>query len=498
MGTSRPHPDLVLRTSKWAGFRKPSAGYWPQAMTNEILNTHQKALRINLDAKRYGTFAEIGAGQEVARWFFRVGGAAGTVAKTISAYDMAVSDAIYGPADRYVSRQRLRSMLDHEYDLLIQRLDKSHGDRVAFFVFANTVATHSFTRQEEGHGWLGIRFQTEPHAPASDIFIHVRLLEKENARQQEALGIIGINFIHGAFYFHGDPEALIGSLLDNLTWERVEVDLIHFTGPAFSKVEHRLMALHLVRKGLTEAAMFTANGEAIQWADLFYKKPVLVQRGSFHPITNATLDVLERAAGQFSRAADIQGEEPVVLMEMSLRHLSMGEFIDEKDFLARADTLSVLGKTVLISNFLRFHRLAGYLSRYTSRPIALAIGASKLTEIFDESLYNYAEGGLLGGLGQMFKNPGRLYVYPSLNFATNEIITAETFPVAQHLKHLYRHLLENGCIEGIRNYNKEFLKIRSRDVLEAIKAADSSWQSQVPPPVVDVIRTHGLFGCPGK
>ena len=246
---------------------------------------------------KYGTFAEIGAGQEVARWFFRVGGAAGTVAKTISAYDMAVSDAIYGPADRYVSRQRLQAMLDYEFDLLLERLDTARGDTCGFFAFANTVATRSFTRKEEGHGWLGIRFQADPRQQPSEIIIHVRMLDKENARQQEALGVIGVNLMHGAFYLHQQPDRLIGSLLDNLTWERVEVDMIRFAGPAFAGVDNRLMALQLVEQDLTEAAMFTADGETVQWADVLHKKPVFVQRGSFRPVTNATLDVLETRAG---------------------------------------------------------------------------------------------------------------------------------------------------------------------------------------------------------
>lgn len=467
-------------------------------MNQEKLDTNQKALRINLDARRYGTFAEIGAGQEVARWFFRVGGASGTVAKTISAYDMSVSDAIYGPAQRYVSRQRLCAMLDYEYDLLLQRLDKSHGDRIAFFAFADTVATRSFTRHEEGSGWLGIRFQIEPRSPCSEILIHVRMLDTENDRQQSALGVMGVNLIHGAFYSHEDPEALIGSLLDNLTWERIEVDMIQFGGPAFARTDNRLMALQLVKQGLTEAAMFTAKGEAIQWSEVFYKKPVLVQRGSFHPITNATLDVLERAAEQFGQAPEIQGDEPVVLMEMTLRHLKTGEFIDEKDFLARADLLSVLGKTVLISNFLRFHRLAGYVSGYTNRPVALALGASKLKDIFDESFYNPSEGGLLGGLGRLFKNPGRLYVYPSFDFAAGNIVTAETFPVAPHLKHLYAHLLENRFIEGIRHFNADALRIRSQDILDKIKAGDASWEKLVPPQIVEIIKREQLFGYRDK
>jgi hypothetical protein len=459
-------------------------------MPNETLDTTQKARQINLDARRYGTFAEIGAGQEVARCFFRAGGAAGTVAKTISAYDMAVSDAIYGPTDYYVSRQRLRAMLDYEYDLLLERLDRTRGSKTAFFVFADTVAT----RREGGNGWLGIRFQAESGADPSEIFIHVRMLDKEHVRQQEALGVIGVNLIYGAFHSHHDPPALIRSMLDNLTWERVEVDMIRFAGPAFARVDNRLMALQLVRQDLTEAAMFTAKGEAVQWAEVLYKKPVLVQRGSFHPVTRATLDVLERALDQFVLEPELKDEAPVVLMEMTLRHLTTGDQIDEKNFLYRADMLSALGKTVLVSNFRRFHRLAAYLSRYTKRPIGLALGASKLGEIFDESFYNESEGGLLGGLGQLFKNPARLYVYPHLDLDSGHVTTSEDFPIAPHLKHLYTYLVENRFIQSLRNSNPELLRIRSRDVLAKIQSGDTSWEQMVPPGIGEIIKRDGLLG----
>jgi hypothetical protein len=459
-------------------------------MAEDSHDTNQKASRINLDARRYGTFAEIGAGQEVARWFFRVGGAAGTVAKTISAYDMAVSDAIYGPTDRYVSRRRLKAMLDYEYELLLERLSATRGGKTAFFAFANTVAT----RKEEGDGWLGIKFQDEPGADASEIYIHVRMLDKETVRQQEALGVIGVNLIHGTFYFHRQPDILIRSLLDSLTWERIEVDLIRFAGPAFSGVDNRLMALELVREGLTEAAMFTARGEAVQWAEVLYKKPVLVERGSFRPVTTATLDVLERALEQFLQEPALHGEQPVVLMEMTLRHLTTGAVIEETDFLHRADTLSALGRTVLISNFRRVHRLASYLSRYTKRPIGLALGASKLAEIFDETFYNESEGGMLGGLGQLFKNPARLYVYPGLNAETGQILTVENFPIATHLRHLYAYLVENRLIQGISNFNHELLPIRRLDVLAKIQSGDPSWEKLVPPPIVELIKRDGLFG----
>ena len=459
-------------------------------MTNDLLNTGQKAQRINQDARRYGTFAEIGAGQEVARWFFRAGGAAGTVAKTISAYDMAVSDAIYGPTDRYVSRQRLHAMLTYEYDLLLERLRDKRGSKSCFFVFANTVAT----KKEEGHGWLGIRFQAEPSAQASEILIHVRMLDKENVRQQEALGIIGVNLIHGTFYLHQKPGSLIQSLLDDLTWERVEVDMIRFSGPAFTGVDNRLMALELVRHGLTEAAMFTATGEVVQWGEVLHHKPVLVQRGSFRPVTKATLDVLERAFAQFVREPELQGQPPVVLMEMTLRHLTTGDVIEEKDFLHRADTLSALGKTVLVSNFRRFHRLAAYLSRYTNHPIGLALGATYLKEIFDESFYNESEGGLLGGLGQLLKNPARLYVYPHLDLSSGKLLKVGNFPVAPHLKHLYQHLVENRYLQDIPDYKAELLPIRRRDVLAQIQAGNDSWENQVPPQIVNLIKRNHLFG----
>src|SRR5437016_8352111 len=267
-------------------------------MGREILSTHQKARQINLDPTKYGTFVEIGAGQETARWFFRVGGASGTIAKTMSAYDMTISDAIYGPCDRYVSRQPLQSMLDHDFGLLIERLQEKRGATTRFFVFADTVVARSYTRKDEGHGWLGIAFQTEANQPASQIIIHVRLLDKENLPEQEALGIIGVSLVHGALYQHEDPYSLIDSLLDNLTTERIEVDMIEFSGPAFHGVDNRLMALQLVQKGLTQAAMFTANGEVVQQADVLHKKCIIVERGSFRPVKNVTIEMLAIAKRQ--------------------------------------------------------------------------------------------------------------------------------------------------------------------------------------------------------
>ena len=463
-------------------------------MPDEKINAGQKALAINLDALKYGTFAEIGAGQEVARCFFRAGGAAGTVAKTISAYDMAVSDAIYGPADRYVSRKRLQAMLDGEWMLLIQRLEKARGEKTSFFVFANTVATRSYTRHEEGHGWLGVRFQVSPQEPPSEIIIHVRLLDTENVREQEALGIIGVNLIYGAFYFHDQPLKLISSLLDDLSPGRVEVDVIKFSGPGFAAVDNRLMALQLVEQKLTEAAMFTAKGEAVIPSEVLYKKPVLVERGSFRPLTNVTLDLLERGLEQFQREPQLQGETPVVLMEITLSQLLVDEKMDHRDFLDRVDTLSALGKTVLISNFGRYHKLVGYLSRQTQKMVGLPLGVTRLRDVLNEKFYTDLPGGLLESLGTLFKNSTKLYVYPALDRETGELITLDNLQVAPNLRHLFAHLRENKFVEAITNYNAGCLATYSTDILNKIKAGDPSWEQLVPPPIVQVIKTKKLFG----
>ena len=466
----------------------------------EKLGTGQKALQINLDAKRYGTFAEIGAGQEVARWFFHVGKASGTVAKTISAYDMAVSDAIYGASDRYVSRKRLSAMLDHEFDLLLQRLDKSIGDRRTFFAFANTVTTKHISKagEEGGNGWLGIKFQNLPRSEPSTIIIHARMLDWETARQQEAIGTLGVNLIHGAFYQHVEPERLIGSLLDSLSWQRIEVDMIKFSGPAFVGVDNRLMALQLVQQWLTEAAMFTAAGESVIPSELLYKKPVLIERGSFRPLTNPMLDMLERAQEMFVQEPALQGEPPVTMFEMTLRQLQVGDAIDHRDFLDRVDTLGALGKPVLISNFLRYHRLVTYLSRHTQKPIGLPIGLVRLRDVFDEKFYTDLPGGLMESLGQLFKNGAKLYVYPSLDKKTGKLSTVENMEVAPHQRHLYAHLVENKFIENITGYNAEMLKVYSGELLAKIHAGDEAIAKLVPPQIFELIKAKKLFGWAQK
>ncbi len=334
------------------------------------VGTNKKAFQINLDAKKYGTFVEIGAGQEVARRFFQVGGASGTIAKTMSAYDMTFSDAIYGPADRYVSRIRLQTMLDREYNLLLERLEQKLGEQRQFFVFADTVAARSFKQHNESHGWLGVRFQKKTRSEPCQIIIHVRMLDEANVDQQEALGVIGVNLLYGAFYY-SEPEKLISSLQENLVPGRIEVDMIKFSGPGFKGVDNRLMSLQLVSQGLTNAVMFTADGETVQPAEVFHKKAILVERGSFRPVTYATNDMLDGARHVFLKECGCSEKDLVVLMEMTLENLLSEGQLNHADFLARVDILGALGRTVLVSKFGEYYRLAAYLSRYTNRKIGL-------------------------------------------------------------------------------------------------------------------------------
>jgi len=456
--------------------------------------TEKKAFEINMDRRYYGTFAEIGAGQEVARRFFAAGGAAGTIAKTISAYDMSFSDAIYGACGRYVSRARLDTMLTHEMDLLIERLDASVGAERNFFVLADTVAARSFRRHDESHGWMGLRFQHSPRAPLSEIILHVRMLDAENLQQQEALGIFGVNVVHGAFHLADKPEALIASLMDDLAPERIVVDMIRFSGPAFPGVDNRIMSLQLVVQGLTKATLFRSDGEVVQAADSFYKKPLLVERGSFRPVTLLTNDMLLGARRMFEAEEAVAGNQPEILMEITMKNLLSTGHLDLQDFLDRVDMLGALGHTVLISNYGEFHRLVNYLSIYTDKMIGLPLGIPGMHELFEQRFYSELEGGILEGLGRLFKHGVKLYAYPRL-MPDGSLVTAKNFEVAPNLVHLYSHLLENHFIEEISDYTSAFLPIRSADVLSLIRKGDRSWENMVPPAVADIIRERRLFGC---
>ncbi len=464
------------------------------AMGDDKLNTHQKALRVNLDRRWYGSFAEIGAGQEVVRWFFRVGGASGTVAKSMSAYDMAVSDAIYGTADRYVSRSRLQAMLNHEFALNIERLSTSRGDSTSFFAFANTVATRNFAGTNECHGWLGVKFQAQPHDDPSQVIIHVRMLDTDAAAQQEALGIVGVSLCYGAFFLHHEPEHLVESLLDGLTTGRIEIDMIEFSGIEFRNVDNRLMALKLVQVGLSGAAMFGPDRAVLQPSEVFYRKAVLVERGSFRPLTHVNVDMMRCAMEKFTADESVVGKPVVQVMELTMHNLLATGAMDRKDFLARADVLSACGMTVMVSDYSEFFRLAAYLARITKERIGLVLGVPTLQEIFQEKYYTQLPGGILESFGRLFKNDLKLFVYPLQEQIGGTLGTVDTLQVAPELQKLFEYLRDRGSFVGLDNFNPEYLSIFSRDVLNRIAAQDSTWEKMVPAAVAELIRTRGFFG----
>lgn len=444
---------------------------------------------------RYGTFAEIGAGQEVARWFFKVGAAAGTISKSISAYDMTVSDAIYGKCKRYVSRERLERMLDYEHSLNVERLGSSRGDTTAFFTFADTVSALNFKGTNECHGWMGVKYQAFPGDADNTIILHVRMLDKENPLQQEALGIVGVNLLYAAFFLHHTPNQMLESLLDNLTTDRLEIDMVDFSGIEFRRVDNRVMSLKLVQLGLSGAAMFGPKGEVLQPSEVLRKKPILVERGSFRPVTKVNIDMIESARKQFGEEPEVKGKEVVELMEITMRNLlSGGSDIDLRDFLARADLLSTAGKTVLISDYFEYYRLAAYLGRYTNEPIAITMGAQSVRDLFAEEFYRSLEGGILEAFGRLFTRDLRLYVYPLLEPGTGELTTADNIELPESLRNLYKHLVDRGRIRSLETFDRSVLHIFSRDVLRRIKDQDDSWEEMVPPEIAVVIKKRRFFG----
>jgi len=455
----------------------------------KILSTYEKALALNLDPVPYGVFAEIGAGQETANWFFRVSASAGTVAKTISAYDMTMSDAIYGKADRYVSQSRLSSMLAYEYDLLEKRLAPERGDDTTFFSFCNTVRARGYKDTAECHGWLGVRLQLKPNTAPCEIVLHLRLLDETNQDQMDALGKVGVNLIHAAFYYRDSLHRFVESLADGLIAGRVEVDMLRFSGEGFRYVDNRLCALQLVQSGLTDAAMFNEDGEVVQAADALYKRPILLLRGSFKPVLKLHLDMIRQSRAVFSQVmTDEQQERAIELCEISMNNLLRDGAVDHGDFLDRADALQALGKTVLISRSAEFHRIATYLSRYTAEPIAITLSIGLLNELFKEKWSANLAGGILESFGRLFKNRVQLFVYPWHNTRSMELVTAENFKAPENWQFFYQHLMQNGRIRPIGVGDPGLLAMTSRKTMKLIDAGGVDWERWVPEEAHPMVR----------
>lgn len=459
------------------------------------LSIENKCLRINLNENIYGTFAEIGAGQETVRNFFRVGDASGTIAKTISAYDKDFSDAIYGIEDdrRYVTESRLKSILSFETNTIESRIPREkHPDKL-FFSYANTVTTIDFAKKYKGHGWMGIRFQTKPEEEYSEIILHVQFHETLAVLQQITIGTMGVNLIYGAYYLHDDPKNLLIHLYDQLDKDQIEIDTINFTGPVFEKVDNRLMSLQLVKNGMTDAVMFAPDGRNVLPANVLYKRNILTLRGSFRPVTKVNMSMYEKSLKLFLNEKKVDEEKVMVIFEMTLSNLRAEGEIDEKDFMARAELLCSLGQTVMISNFQEYYKVVEYFSLHTSERMGLTMGVTTFIEIFDEKYYRHLSGGILEAFGKLFFKDLKVYLYPLKDPETGEITTSENLKVHPRMKELYKFFKDNGRVVDIKNYDPTVLDINSREVYQLISEGKSGWEAMLPENTTKIIKEKNLF-----
>ncbi len=465
-----------------------------------VPTTRTKALKINLNAHIYGTFAEIGAGQETVRNFFRAGGASGTIAKAMSAYDKDFSDAIYGIEEdnRYVTEPRLKKMLKHEMDLIEERLDREkHPDKL-FFSYANTVATINFSKKFKGHGWVGIRFQLDPLEDYNEIILHLRFKETDARLQQETLGVLGVNLVYGAYYLNDSPKELLKSFYDNIDSDRLEIDMINFSGPRFMYVDNRLMSLQLVKNGMTNAVMFGPDGNNLLPAQVLYKKNILALRGSYRPVTKVNMDMFERSKQLFLAEKKVNPEKTQVIFEITLSNLRAEGEINERDFLDRAELLCALGQNVMITNYQEYFRLVEYFSEFTKERMGLAMGVYNLIQIFDEKYYRDLSGGILEAFGKLFYRDLKVYMYPYKDDETGEYITSDNLKVHPRMKELYKFFKHNGKLKDIKDFDPNILHIFSRRVLKMIKEGEEGWEEMLPEGVSETIKEKRLFGCSRK
>jgi len=455
-----------------------------------------KALRINLNENIYGTFAEIGAGQETVRNFFRAGGASGTIAKAMSAYDKDFSDAIYGVEDdkRYVTEARLKKMLSYEINLIEDRISREKHPNKLFFSYANTVATIDFAKKYKGHGWIGIRYQVDPNEDYNEISLHIRFHENDARLQQNTLGILGVNLIYGAYYKYDNPKKLLRYLYDHIDKDQIEIDTINFSGPRFEKVDNRLMSLQLVKNNMTDAVMFAPDGNNILPARILYKKNILALRGSFRPVTNVNMDMYKRSLELFIQENKVEEENTEVIFEITLSNLRAEGEIDERDFMDRAELLCSLGQTVMISNFQEYYKVVEYFSRYTKERMGLAMGVNNLIDIFDEKYYRHLSGGILEAFGKLFFKDLKVYLYPLKDQETGEIINSENLKVHPRMKELFKFFKYNGKVVDIEGYDPNVLDVFSREILQMIHEGKTGWENMLPERTASMIKEQKLFG----
>jgi hypothetical protein len=384
--------------------------------STEKLDTHQKALTLNLDTSTFGSFAEIGAGQEVARWFLVVGGASGTVAKTISAYDKEVSDDLYGSGSRYVSRQRLEAMLDHEWTELLTQLSKTRGPQTRFFSFVDTVSARNFAGTNDPHGWIGLRFQLQPGGPPNDVLLHINMLDPSNVLQQEAIGILGVNLIYTAFYALQTKESFLQGLAQDVVKERIEIDYIDLRGPAFESWDRRILLAHLVSAGFADAVFFPSKGPAVPPNEALYKKAVALAPGYFGHLDAAHAQVharlLASAIQELRNELSEAQSTPAGFFCLTAAPSAPNEPPPEiPGLLRRIDALLATGGDVLLFRQRELFHMTDLVNRYTKAPVRFVVGLSLIIRAFEDP-YGNLEGNRLEALARLFAQNVRIYAHP--------------------------------------------------------------------------------------
>jgi hypothetical protein len=465
-------------------------------MEREVYSIKRKALMLNLDATKYGTIAEIGGGQEVARNFFQAGGASGTVAKTISAYDKTFSDHLYndGKSGRYVCLPRLEKMLNAEYNELIEVLGTKRESQMRFFAFANTVETLNFKKDNQGGGWLGVKFELSTPGEPNEVVIHVRLKENDGILQQFTLGSIGVNLIFACFYYHSTPNTFLQSLLDNLDTDRVEITMARMSGPDLEYVDNRLLCLQLVKNNMTSAVVFDRCGKVEQPSDFLYKRNAIVLRGRFHPITYVGFDILKTSYALFKTEQGYSRDTTLQICELTLNNLLEEGNINERDFLERVDLLNGMGQNVLVSNFREFYRLVDYLGQFKLNNLRIVVGLPTFKKVLEKSYYENLRGGILEAMGRMFPNNTRFYIYPSIDKKTGKLLLVDDVEMEDDVRHIFNYLVDNKKIRNLRKAKSEWLHISSQEVLKLIAEGNKKWEKMVPKYVLHTIKAKGLFG----
>ncbi len=463
-------------------------------MAREIIPTSRKALKINLDTNFYGTFAEIGGGQEVARNFFQAGGASGTIAKTISAYDKSFSDANYNnhKKGRYVSEHRLQKMLKKEYHEL-EKLLRDEKPEASFFAFADTVEILNYAKTNYPHGWMGVRFQLSPHQEPNEVVMHIKLLENDSLLQQVTLGTLGVNLMYACKNFYDTPNTFLQSLLDNVSTDRFRITMMKMTGPDLAYVDNRLLGLQLVRNGMTHAIMFDKHGHVQQPSDMLYKKNVLAFRGTFKPITYITKDILRKSLDLFQKDEDYREENTLSFCEMTTNNLLAEGDLDEIDFLERVNMLNLIGQNVMVSDIREYYKIVEFFGQFNLRKLRLVIGVPTLEKVVDKRFYKDLRGGILEAVGKMFPKNMKLYIYPTARKGSGEMVTSDNIKMDDDVRFLYNYLKANRFILDIKSSMSEQLHVKAKEVLKMIREDNPDWEKYVPMVVAGEIRKKNLF-----